>query len=111
MTAIIAARTQKIRQINDDFRRTLTGGRTVITQGVACRPDLPKIIERVRNFDAFDSGNNPHQENEFGAFIIGEQQFFFKIDYYSLDMDKGSEDPADENITRRILTILLAEEY
>ena len=36
---------------------------------------------------------------------------FFKIDYYDLALDQGSENPANEGCTHRILTIMLASEY
>ncbi|WP_239019809.1 DUF3768 domain-containing protein [Sphingomonas suaedae] len=33
------------------------------------------------------------------------------MDYYDLRLKFGSPDPANEHITRRVMTILLASEY
>ena len=39
------------------------------------------------------------------------RKVFWKIDYYDPSMYFGSSDPADESLTRRVMTIMLAEEY
>jgi hypothetical protein len=103
--------TEKIRELNDQFRRTMTGGRVVVTNGIANRSDLPQIIENVRHFTDFDSGNDPYAEHDFGAFEMGKDSIFWKIDYYDRALAAGSENPADESITCRVLTILRADEY
>ena len=75
-------------------------------------PEDERLYEVLANYlDAFDNGNDPHKEHDFGAFEIDDQRFFWKVDYYAPDMDGGSDDPADANKTTRVLTVMLAEEY
>lgn len=103
----------RIRELNDRFRRSLVGGRAVVTRGVAALPVELKIaaLEHLRTFDAFTEENDPHGEHDFGNFSIGERQFYFKIDYYDSHMAFGSADPSDPAQTTRVLTLMLAEEY
>ena len=99
MTASRSA--ERIRELNDRFRTTFSGGIVTVTQGVdALSPEVKaEVLQRVRLFDQFDRGNDPHGEHDFGSFDIAGQTFFFKVDYYDRDMDGGSEDPAEP--TRR----------
>ena len=108
-----AETTDRIRQLNDDLRQTFTGGRVVMTDGVAAIPegDLAQLLERVRRFDEFTKDNDPHGEHDFGTIDLAGQTYFFKVDYYAPDMDGGSEDPADPEKTTRVLTIMRDDEY
>jgi hypothetical protein len=101
----------KVRALNDEFRQSLKGGRVVATRGILALPDLPTIVRRVREHSDFDEGNDPHLEHDFGAFMHDDQQVFWKIDAYDLDLKFGSPDPADSSVTTRVMTIMLAEEY
>jgi hypothetical protein len=65
----------------------------------------------VQSFSNFTKDNDPHGEHDFGNFELQGETYFFKLDYYSLDMESGSEDPADPSVTTRVLTILRADEY
>jgi hypothetical protein len=65
----------------------------------------------VQEFSDFNEGNDPHRERDFGAFMHHDQQIFWKIDAYDLDLQFGSPDPSDPAVTTRVLTILLASEY
>ena len=52
----------------------------------------------------------------FGIFKLAdeagdEQTLYWKIDYYDLAVEFGSEDAADPKRTLRVLTIMLREEY
>lgn len=104
---------ERIRLLNDSFRKSGIGGRSVMTAGIAALSDelLPKIIAQVRAFDAFTEGNDPHGEHDFGSFEIEGLKVFWKIDYLDTRMEYGSEDPSDPRITTRVLTIMLADEY
>lgn len=104
---------KKIRKLNDNLRQNFTGGRVLITRGVA---ELPidkqlNIIEKVRNFSNFNQDNDPNGEHDFGAFDVDGITYFWKIDYYDVEYQYLSLDPSDETITNRVLTIMLAEEY
>lgn len=100
-------------QINDSFRRTLVGGRVVITSGVAALGEeaVRQLLREVAGFEAFDAGNDPYGEHDFGAIEQDGRRYFWKIDYYDRDFLHGSPDPADPTVTSRVLTIMLAEEY
>ena len=104
---------ERVRLLNDNFRITFIGGQVVMTQGVSeLSLDLKaRALTAVRSFDQFTSDNDPHREHDFGSFEIEGETYFFKIDYYALDMDGGSEDPADPEKTARVLTIMRADEY
>lgn len=105
------ANSEKIRRLNDEFRRTFCGGKVVATQGVSALPDMFEVVQQVREFSDFDESNDPHHEHDFGAFKRGDRLFFFKIDYYDLDLSMGSPDPSEPAVTTRVLTIMSADEY
>lgn len=115
MPLIDTSKRDRIRELNDEFRTNIVSklGRTVLTAGVTSLPDDVRtaVIRKTATFDAFDEDNDPHGEHDFGAFNLAGQRFFWKIDYYDESMERGSEDPADEAKTKRVLTIMLAEEY
>lgn len=103
----------QIARLNDAFRTTFAGGQVILTAGVQTLPELTHfvIFKAIQTFDSFNPDNDPYGEHDFGAFNIGVQKFFWKIDYYDLTLTFGSEDPTDPDKTHRVLTIMLAEEY
>ena len=113
MTMTTESKTDRIRALNDAFRRTFVGGAVMVTQGVEAMPldQRRSLIQKVRTFEAFSEDNNPHGENDFGAVDEGGERYFWKIDYYDRKTEYGSPDPADPAVTTRVLTIMLADEY
>src|ERR1700738_138959 len=104
---------EMIRELNDRFRTTMTGGRVMMTAGVDALPlDVKAMaIRRVATFSDFTPDNDPHKEHDFGSFTVAGRKFFWKIDAYDKAMEFGTEDPADPSKTTRVLTSMLAEEY
>ena len=103
----------KIAVLNDAFRKTLSGGKVMLTSGVHELPDMVKAtaIQKVATFDAFTEDNDPYGEHDFGSFELCSRKFFWKVEYYDKAMEYGSEDPSDPQKTTRVLTIMLASEY
>ena len=104
---------ERIRDLNDTFRRSFAGGRVMMTAGVAAMTEEQRaeVFERVRTFEAFTPDNDPDGQHDFGNFEVAGQKLFWKIDAYDAAMEFGSEDPADPSKTTRVLTIMLASEY
>ena len=75
--------------------------------------DVPTetLIPRVALFDDFTEHDGPHYEREFGSFEFHGQQLFWKLDAYDNDYNLGSDDPTDLSKTRRVLTVMLADEW
>lgn len=106
-------RQTRIRELNDRLRTNLEGGRWVITGGVSGlgRDRLAQVLEKIRSFNVFTRGSDPHDEHDFGAIDLGGERIFWKIDYYDKALEYGSPDPADPEVTARVITIMLAGEY
>lgn len=116
--------TEKIRELNDAMRKGLSkafeGNHQpnphcvyFMTRGFQ-EIDLDsqfEIIVALMNFTDFNEDNDPWGMHDFGSIKLGGYHVFWKIDYYDVSMEKGSEDPADESQTKRVLTLMLSEEY
>ena len=105
----------QIRALNDDLRRHLSQNRELafITPGVAAlgAQAVERIVKTVATYDDFCYENDPYEEHDFGSFEADSETIFFKISYYDRSLSCGSPDPSDPSITRRVITIMLAQEY
>ena len=111
----MATKIEQIRALNDRLRQHLRGndGTAIITVGIAALGDeaVARIFRTITVYDDFCHENDPYEEHDFGAFEVDGHTIFFKIDYYDPALTCHSSDPADPNVTHRVITIMLAEEY
>ncbi|MEP3948114.1 DUF3768 domain-containing protein [Ascidiaceihabitans sp.] len=115
---MVSPTVQQLAQQNDEFRQGKPGipGQRFITMGInelLKQLEIPpeQLAQAVAEFSQFTEENNPHGEHDFGAFEFHKHKCFWKIDYYDLDYTMGFDDPSDLSKTRRVLTIMLAEEW
>jgi len=108
----------KIRELNDRFRQgdPIVRGHGVYTIGihemVANNPSAKaELIKLIRQYDAFNQGNDPWGEHDFGSFQFRGEQCFWKIDVYDSSLECAALDPSDPKHSCRVLTIMLASEY
>jgi len=107
------ARLEVIRRLNDTLRTTGKGGTVVATPGLAALDPgiLIAIVAAVRAFADFDTRNDPYGEHDFGVVKAKGKRVMWKIDYFDADLHAHSPDAADPTKTKRVMTIMLAEEY
>ncbi len=104
---------QCIQILNDRLRIHGAGGRVVMSAGISALDDgtRQQVINAIRAFDAFTEDNDPHGEHDCAVLEVDGLTIMFKIDYYDLSLSAHSPDPADPSLTRRVLTVMLAEGY
>ena len=85
----------------------------MMTQGIEALPVTvqSKIREAVETFSDWSEDNDPWHERDFGAFTIDGHDIYWKIDYFDTALTYHSPDPADPTVTRRVLTLMLRDEY
>lgn len=105
--------TDKIRQLNDQLRKHGIGGKIMLTQGVQALGEqaILEIMILMQCYNDFPEDNDPYREHDFGAINYEGKKLFWKIDYYDQEYSMHSPNPADPNVTRRVLTLMLAGEY
>lgn len=105
--------TDRIRMLNDSFRKHLTAGRALITPGIAAMGTeaVERLVKTIAVFDDFCSANDPHGEHDLGCFKFDNVDIIFKIDYFDRRLEFHSPNPADPVVTERVITLMLASEY
>ena len=97
----------KIAMLNDAFRKSGFG--VTLTCGVQTVQDLPELMRKIRELNDFNGDNDPYGEHDFGRLDWYGDKILWKIDYYNRGLNAG-EDPLSPDC-KRVLTVMLAEEY
>ena len=116
-----AHRAARIAAQNDAFRCAILpgaepcglAGRVVVTRAVAARGDIfvAAALCAVAADETFTEDNDPYGDHTFGAVAVEGVRVWWKVDLYDRDLRFGSERPDDPEVTVRVLTILLPEDY
>ena len=107
---------------NDVFRKRLwipyfgipdIQGRYVISKGVrSLAPQAQiEIFAMIRDEDEFHDDNCPSEHRNFGVVYHGNESIVWKIDYSDTNYRCNFGGYTDPKATRRVMTILLDEEY
>lgn len=112
-TKSVNSQTARIRDLNDAFRTTLAEGKCAVSAGVAELgiPFATTAAVAARAYQDFTPDNDPDGEHDFGAFTVEDQRLVWKIDYYDPTLRYGSRDPSNPAQTKRVLTVMLEEEF
>lgn len=104
---------ERIRALNDELRTQGKGGDVVVTRGLAALGlgTVATVFAAVQAFADFEPDNDPYGEHDFGLLQVANLRVMFKIDYHDQQLQGHSPDPSDPRVTRRVLTIMLADEY
>ncbi len=110
---------RRIREQNDRFRRRdpAIPGRVMLTQGVQALIEEKGdgspagLFAEIGQFDDFTTNNDPHGEHDFASMTYLGERLFWKIDLYDEAYAFGSEEPDNLTKTRRVLTVMLPNEY
>ncbi len=93
----------KIVELNDQFRSTFKGGRMQMSRSVyELEPQLRgRALWVLSKHSKFD----PESEHDWGTFIFGGYAFEWRIEYRSASGSGLSPDPANPDVTFRVLTL------
>ena len=106
-------KTEIIRELNDEARRSFKNVQVMLALGIRTRPEkeIAEILKRVRTFNNFNKNNDVYGEHDYLSFDYKGEKIIAKIDYYDQNYRFMSENPADPTITNRVMTIMTGEEY
>lgn len=106
-------RAAQIANLNDQLRTGQGQGKIVVTKAVHALTgfDTDVLMAALAGYDGFDADNDPHGERDFGDLTVFGTDLLWKVDYFDAAMEFGSEDPANPDVTTRVLTVMTAADW
>ena len=106
-------RTQRIRDLNDRFRKGIARGMYVMSPGISQLGDeaVDRIVKTVAALEAVVPADHSHEEHAVGTFEAEGRTMVFKIYCFDNDLKYQSPDPADPAVTVRVMEVMLDHEY
>jgi hypothetical protein len=110
---MLEANALSIQKLNDALRIHRMGGTIVITPGIAgLGPSaVNQIMMAITSFNGFNGDNDPYAEHDCAVMTVNGVKIIWKIDYFDLSRTYHSPNPADLNVTSRVMTVMRADEY
>ena len=62
-------------------------------------------LDAVRRYDGLGEDIYPYGERDMGRLTVGDEDYYWKIDYYDRNLEFHSPDPADPSVAIRVLRI------
>lgn len=99
--------------LNDKLRTQHIGGRIMMTRGISSldKARIHSIIHAIASFTDFNTNNDPYGEHDCAILEVEGMSIMWKIDYYDETLNGHSPDASNPDVTVRIMTVMLAEEY
>ena len=109
----IENRQRQIAETNDQVRQTLARDRLMVTVGIQelSQETQNRIFTAIETYDSFKPSNDPYLEHDFGKVEVDGHTVFWKLEYYDNNLEYHTPDALNRSVTRRVLCVMLAEEY
>jgi hypothetical protein len=89
-----------------------TGGVAALIAEAAAGYDRGvELAVALAGFCDFNEDGDPYGERDFGALELWGERLFWKIDYHHPERDEHAPVKWSMELTRRVVTIMLASEY
>ena len=100
-----------LRALLEPIGALVKNGSMVLTRSIVGRGHsfADQCVKTVRQFDDAMSDIDPPNEYEFTFLEVAGESIFVKVDYYDFQPSRHWPDASDFAVTRRVLTISLAD--